>query len=224
MKQKKPTNKELEEEKIAIERQAKVLYGGTPMSEFNGYMHRVREERRLNWAENQDLADEIKRYKQKKPNQKEASGLNTGLPVVLSAIAGAAIGNALVQTGAVEPNFMASDMNDVLGFTMASMAAGGVTGLINSICYCTKPITRAIYDRQIAKRQRKLDANNRRNNAITYLEECLKKEEASHLAEFTDTTLDNEDTTTAKPVRRVEVPGQMEIDDMDDEDTYIGHA
>ena len=224
MKHTKPTKRELEEEKIAIEKQAKVLYGGTPASEFNGYMHRVREERRLNWAENQDLIDEIKRYKQKKPNKKEPNSINTALPVVLSALAGAAIGNALVTSGTVEPSFMASDMNDILGFTSASMAAGGITGLINSVCYCTKPITRVIYDRQIAKRQRKLDANNRRNNAITYLEECLKKEKASHLAEFTDTTLDNEDTTTAKPVRRVELPGQMEIDDMDDEDTYIGHA
>ena len=218
MKHTKPTKRELEEEKIAIERQAKVLYGGTPTSEFNGYMHRVREERRLNWAENEDLADEIQKYNQKKPNKKEPNSINTALPVVLTALAGAAIGNALVTSGTVEPSFMASDMNDVLGFTSASMAAGGIVGLINSIAYCTKPITRFIYDRQIAKRQSKLDANNRRNNAITYLEECLKKEESAHLAEFTDTTLDEAEGI---PARRTEIPGQTEID-LDE--IHIGHA
>ena len=223
MKQTKPTKRELEAEKIAIEKQAKVMWNGMTSGDYDAYMQKVREERRLNWAENQDLAEQIKYYAQKKPNQKNPNGVNTGLPVVLSAIAGATIGRVLVETGALEPNFLATDLTDILGVTFASMAAGGITGLINAGFNCAKPITRAIFDRRISKRQRKLDANNRRNEAISYLEECLKKEEAASASEFTDedyfTALAN--TTGETPSKGAELEGQLELDL---EDTYIGHA
>lgn len=214
MKQTKPTNRELEAEKIAIEKQAKVMWNGMTSGDYDAYMQKVREERRLNWAENQDLAEQIKYYAQKKPNQKKPNGLNTGLPVVLSAIAGATVARVLIETGSLEPSLLASDINDLLGVTFAGFGAGGIMGLINAGFNCSKPITRAIFDRQVAKRQRKINANKRRNDAITYLEECLKKEEAASASEFTDedyfTALAN--TTGETLSKGAELEGQLELD------------
>ena len=179
MKQKKPTHRELEAEKIAIEKQAKVMWNGMTSGDYDAYMQKVREERRLNWAENQDLVEEIKNYCDRKPHPKKADVINTGFPTLLTGLAGALIARILLENGVFEPTYMASDINDLIGVTLGGLGVGGITGLINSGFYCSKPITRAIFDRQVAKRQAKIDKNNRRNNAITYLEECLKKEEAA---------------------------------------------
>ena len=223
MKQTKPTKRELEAEKIAIEKQAKVMWNGMTSGDYDAYMQKVREERRLNWAENEDLVEEIKNYCDRKPHPKKPNGINTGLPVVLSALAGATVARVLIETGSLEPSLLASDINDLLGVTFAGFGAGGIMGLINAGFNCSKPITRAIFDRQVAKRQRKINANKRRNDAITYLEECLKKEEAASASEFTDedylTALAN---TTGKTLSKgAELEGQLELDL---EDTYIGHA
>ena len=187
MKQKKPTHRELEAEKIAIEKQAKVMWNGMTTIDFDAYVQRVQEERRLNWAENEDLAEQIKDYCERKPQQKKADGINTGFPTLLTGLAGALVARILLENGVFEPTYMASDINDLIGVTFGGLGVGGIAGLINSGFYCAKPITRAIFDRQIAKKQAKIDKNNRRNNAITYLEECLKKEEAA-----IDSSIDDE--------------------------------
>lgn len=205
MKQKKPTHRELEAEKIAIEKQAKVMWNGMTTIDFDAYVQKVQEERRLNWAENQDLTEQIKEYCDRKPQQKKPDVVNTGFPTLLTGLAGALVARILLENGAFEPTYMASDINDLIGITFAGLGAGGIAGLINSWGYCTKPITKAIVDRQIAKRQAKIDKNNRRNNAITYLEECLKKEEA-----VIDDSMNDE------------LEGQLHLDLEDD--MPVGHA
>ncbi len=203
MKQIKPTKKELEQEKIDIEKRAKVMWNDMSSADYDACIQQMIEELRLNMAENEDLAEEIKKYCERKPKQKEPNVLNTSIPVILTALAGSIAANALISAGVFEPNLLSTDLNDLAGGTLAGLATGGITGLVNAGFNCTKPITRAIFDRQIAKRQRQLDKNHRRNNAITYLEECLEKEEAISDAEFSTE----------------EVDGQLSIDDM-----YIGHA
>ena len=104
--------------------------------------------------------------------------------------------------------YTASDINDMLGVGLAGLGAGGMAGLINSINYCTKPVTKAIINRQIAKKQKQIDDNIRRNNAIVYMESCLWNEEQRSLNDEEDPS-----TVLRQPSTTYEEDDQVTIDD-----------
>ena len=205
------SNKEREQEKINIEKEAKVLYSGMPTIQFEAYLKKIREEKRLNSAENIDLQQEIYTLEDNKPVQKQQTVLNTVLPVAATAVAGSIVANILLSKGLLV-GYTANDINDVIGMSFGGLAAGGFAGLVNSINYCTKPITKAIINRQIAKKERKLAENERRNAAITYLEECLYKEEQRCLNDEEDPT-----TQIVNPYTTCEDDGQISIFDYTNE-------
>lgn len=187
------SNKELEAEKIAIEKQAYLLYNKVPSTEFDAYMQNVNEEFRLNIAENKDLVNEINSYISKKPTKQKPDFYNTGIPTFLTATAGGLLARILIDSGALEPNYVAANLNDLAGITLYGLAGGGIVGLIISLNYCTKPITRAIINKKIAKREAKIQKNKNRNSAISYLKECLEKEEAStNTSEFSKAEIDGQ--------------------------------
>lgn len=204
---KKVTNKELEQERINIEKEAKVLYSGMPTIQFEAYLKKIREEKRLNTAENQDLNEQIASLINKKPADKPETAANTVLPCIGTAIAGSIVASWLLANGML-PNVSANDINDSIGVGFAGFAAGGMAGLVNAFGYCTRPITKAIINRQIAKRQRKIAENQRRNTAINYLEECLWNEEQRSLNDEEDPT-----TVLRNPNADTEDENQINIDD-----------
>ena len=208
---KQDSNKEKEQERINIENEAKVLYSGMPSIQFDAYLKRIREEKRLNTAENLDLLDEIDTLEDKKPVQKQQTVLNTVLPVTATAVAGAVVANVLLSQGML-PGYSANDINDMIGIGFAGLAAGGFAGLVNSINYCTRPLSRAIINRQIAKKERKLAQNIKRNEAIAYLEECLYKEEQRSLNDEEDPA-----TKIINPNTMYEDDDQISIDDYSNE-------
>ena len=185
------TYKELEQEKINIEKKAKELYNGATVAEYNAYTQALDEEYRLNIAEDRDLASIIKHLKSKQPVQKDPDAVNTGLPILASTVVGGAIGSFLLEHGAFDPNFVATDPNDVIGVLLGGAALGGIAGFINSVCNCTKPITSAIIKHKLNKTQKKLDTNKRRNRAIEYMQECLRNEEKQSDSEFLDDDFPN---------------------------------
>ena len=208
---KQDSNKEKEQERINIENEAKVLYSGMPTIQFEAYLKKIREEKRLNTAENLDLLDEIDTLEDKKPVQKQQTVLNTVLPVTATAVAGAVVANILLSKGLLV-GYTANDINDVIGMSFGGLAAGGFAGLVNSINYCTRPLSRAIINRQIAKKERKLAQNIKRNEAIAYLEECLYKEEQRSLNDEEDPA-----TKIINPNTMYEDDDQISIDDYTNE-------
>jgi hypothetical protein len=201
------TNKELEQERINIEKQAKVMYNGMASTQFDAQVQKMREEQRLLLAENKDLKKEIVDLNYKKPVNKPQTFVNTVLPTAATAVAGSIVAGWMLSKGML-PGYTASDINDMLGVGLAGLAAGGMAGLINSINYCTKPVTKAIINRQIAKKQKQIDANIRRNNAIVYMESCLWNEEQRSLNDEEDPS-----TILRDPNGTNEVEGQLDIDD-----------
>lgn len=208
---KQSSNKEKEQERINIENEAKVLYSGMPTIQFEAYLKKIREEKRLNTAENLDLLDEIDTLEDEKPVQKQQTVLNTVVPVTATAVAGAVVANVLLSQGML-PGYSANDINDMIGVGFAGLATGGFVGLVNSINYCTRPLSRAIINRQIAKKERKLAQNKKRNEAIKYLEECLYKEEQRSLNDEEDPA-----TKIINPNTMYEDDDQISIDDYTNE-------
>ena len=201
------TNKDLEQERINIEKQAKIMYNGMPSSQFDAQVQKMREEQRLILAENKDLANEIVELRNKKPTNKPETFVNTVLPTVATAVGGSIVAGWMLANGML-PEYNANDINDVLGVGLAGLGAGGFAGLVNSINYCTRPVTKAIINRQIAKRQKQIDANIRRNNAIVYMEECLWNEEQRSLNDEEDPS-----TVLRQPSTTYEEDDQITIDD-----------
>ena len=201
------TYKELEQERINIEKQAKVMYNGMASSQFDTQVQKMREEQRLILAENKDLANEIVELRNKKPTNKPETFVNTVLPTVATAVGGSIVAGWMLANGML-PEYNANDINDVLGVGLAGLGAGGFAGLVNSINYCTRPVTKAIINRQIAKKQKQIDANIRRNNAIVYMEECLWNEEQRSLNNEEDPS-----TVLRQPSTTYEDDDQITIDD-----------
>ena len=201
------TYKELEQERINIEKQAKVMYNGMASTQFDAQVQKMREEQRLLLAENKDLKKEIVDLNYKKPVNKPQTFVNTVLPTAATAVAGSIVASWMLSKGMI-PGYTASDINDMLGVGLAGLAAGGMTGLINSINYCTKPVTKAIINRQIAKKQKQIDANIKRNNSIVYMEECLWNEEQRSLNDEEDPS-----TVLRQPSTTYEEDDQITIDD-----------
>ena len=205
------TNKELEQERINLEKEAKVMYRCMTSNDFDAHLQKLREEKRLNTADNIDLNQEIDSLEDSIPKQKQQTFLNTVLPVTATAIGGSIVANWMLSKGLLV-GYSANDINDVIGMSFGGLAAGGFVGLVNSINYCTKPITKAIIKRQIAKKERKLAENERRNAAITYLEECLWKEEQRALNDEEDPA-----TQIVNPYASQEVDGQISLFDYTNE-------
>ena len=100
-------------------------------------------------------------------------------PTIATGVIGGLIAAGLIHTGALEPTYMANDINDKIGVMCAGFGTGGIVGLINSICNCARPLTNAVIKFKIKKELEQIEYNNRKIRAIEYLQKCLKKEEES---------------------------------------------
>ena len=201
------TNRELEQVKIKIENHAKIMYNGMASSQFDAQVKKMREEQRLLIAENKDLKKEIKDLEDRKPVNKPETALNTVLPTAATAVAGSIVAGWMLSHGML-PEYTASDINDVIGVGFAGVAAGGFAGLINSINYCTRPVTKAIINMKIAKKQKQIEENLRKNNSIVYMEECLWNEEQRSLNDEEDPS-----TVLKQPSTTYEDDDQITTDD-----------
>ena len=146
------TNKEIEQENINIEKQAYALSHCTTDIDYQTIKQRNEEELRLYKAENQDRYDKIDDLEDKKPIIK-TTNLNQHIttPTIATSVIGGLIAAGLIHTGALEPTYMANDINDKIGVILAGLGVGGFTGLINSICNCARPLTNAVIKFKINK-------------------------------------------------------------------------
>ena len=166
--------------------------------DFIAYIQGLKSDYKSNLAENKKLKKQISNIS-KRSAKKEVTLDNIGISVIAGAVLGPLAAAALLQNGVFEPNYSYDNMSDSLAIASYGMAFGSGFCVANTLGNCAKPITRIIAKHRIAKKQRQIDQNLRKNAVISYIQERLQNQPNPS----------NLDTSTSK-----QLDDQLEIEEM----------